>query len=96
MDIAPGIHNVITERAPAVGITNSYLVVGGEIALFLRTMEKFLRYDPTDDLFRTMYPGLDAQLGHLACNQILSHLAKLESEHRVSTSGERFTCLNHN
>ena len=107
----------------------------GEIALFLRTMEKFVRYDPAiiypgqgpvvtdpraklqelvrhrrereaqivellrqgpksvDDLFRTIYPRLDARLGHLARNQILSHLAKLENEGRVSASGERFTCL---
>ena len=41
----------------------------------------------------TIYPGLDARLGHLARNQILSHLAKLENEGRVSASGERFTCL---
>lgn len=30
MEIAPGIHNVITERAPAVGVTNTFLVVGSE------------------------------------------------------------------
>ena len=41
----------------------------------------------------SIYPGLDARLGHLARNQILSHLAKLENEGRVSASGERFTCL---
>jgi hypothetical protein len=46
-----------------------------------------------DDLFHAVYPGLDARLGHLARNQILSHLAKLENEGRVSASGERFTCL---
>ena len=41
----------------------------------------------------TIDPGLDARLGHLARNQILSHLAKLENDGRVSASGERFTCL---
>ena len=41
----------------------------------------------------TIYPALDARLGHLARNQILSHLAKLENEGHVSASGERFTCL---
>jgi hypothetical protein len=49
-----------------------------------------------DDLFRTIYPGLAARLGHLARNQILSHLAKLENEGRVSANGERFTCLDRN
>ncbi len=108
----------------------------GEIAVFFRTMEKFMRYDPAviypgqgpvvtapraklqeivrhrrereaqivellrqgpksvDDLFRAIYPHLDARLGHLARNQILSHLAKLGEEGRVSASGERFTCPN--
>jgi hypothetical protein len=37
MEIAPGIHNVITERAPAVGVTNTYLVVGSEGAIWVDT-----------------------------------------------------------
>jgi len=119
-----------------MGTGTSVIIPGeGEIALFLRTMEKFTRYDPAviypgqgpvvtdprakldalirhrrereaqivellregpksvDDLFRIIYPGLAAGLGHLARNQILSHVAKLENEGRVSTKGERFTCL---
>jgi beta-lactamase-like protein len=27
MEIAPGIHNVITEPAPAPGVTNTYLII---------------------------------------------------------------------
>ena len=69
MEIAPGIHNVITERVPAVGVTNTYLVVGSEGAIWVDT-------------------GWDT-----ARNQILSHLAKLEHEGRVSASGEKFACL---
>jgi glyoxylase-like metal-dependent hydrolase (beta-lactamase superfamily II) len=107
----------------------------GEIELFLGTMEKFMRYDPSviypgqgqavtdprsklrelvrhrrereaqivellgqgpksvDDLFRSIYPDLDGRVGHLARNQIMSHLVKLQNEGRVSASGERFTCL---
>jgi glyoxylase-like metal-dependent hydrolase (beta-lactamase superfamily II) len=125
-----------THGSLAVFVRTSVINPGeGEIALFLRTMEKFMRYDPAviypgqgpvvtdpraklqglvrhrrereaqivellrqgpksvDDLFRTIYPGLGARLGHLARNQILSHLAKLENEGRVSASGERFRCL---
>jgi hypothetical protein len=41
-----------------------------------------------DDLFRAIYTGLDERLGHLARNQIRSHLIKLEREGRVSASGE--------
>ncbi len=102
----------------------------GEIALFLQTMEKFMRYDPAliypgqgpvitspqaklrelirhrqareqqivdllkqgpksvDDLLRIIYSGLNERLGHLARNQIRSHLIKLESDGRASVSGE--------
>jgi len=102
----------------------------GEIALFLQTMEKFIRYDPAviypgqgplitspraklreliqhrrereeqivdllkhgpksvPDLFRIIYSGLDERLSHLARNQIRSHLIKLESDGRVSASGQ--------
>jgi len=102
----------------------------GEIALFLQTMEKFIRYDPAviypgqgpvitsprakllelirhrqereeqivdlltqgpksvDELFRVIYSGLTERLSHLARNQIRSHLIKLESEGRVSQSGQ--------
>lgn len=102
----------------------------GEIALFLQTMGKFIRYDPAviypgqgpaitnprakleelirhrrereaqivglleqgprsvPDLFRLIYSGLDERLGHLARNQIQSHLVKLENEGRVSASGD--------
>jgi endoribonuclease LACTB2 len=121
-----------------MGTGTSVIIPGeGEIVLFLRTMEKFTRYDPAiiypgqgpvvtdprtklqalvrrrrereaqimellrqgpksvDDLFRTIYAGLAARLGHLARNQILSHLAKLENEGRVSAKGKTFTCLDH-
>lgn len=37
MEIAPGIHNVITEQAPAPGVTNTYLIVGTEGALWVDT-----------------------------------------------------------
>jgi len=37
MEIAPGIHNVITEEKPAAGVTNTYLVVGSEGALWVDT-----------------------------------------------------------
>jgi hypothetical protein len=37
MEFAPGIHNVITERAPAVGVTNTYLVVGSAGAIWVDT-----------------------------------------------------------
>jgi ribonuclease/clavin/mitogillin len=37
MEIAPGIHNVITEPAPAVGVTNTYLVVGSGGAVWVDT-----------------------------------------------------------
>ncbi len=102
----------------------------GEIALYLETLEKFMRYDPAviypgqgpvvtspraklqeliqhrrereaqivtlltqgpksvDDLFRVLYSGLDERMGHLARNQIRSHLIKLEHEGRVSASGK--------
>ena len=102
----------------------------GEIGLFLQTMEKFMRYEPAviypgqgpaittprdklqdlirhrhareaqivgllaqgprsvDDLFRAIYSGLDERVGHLARNQIRSHLEKLEREGRVAASGQ--------
>ncbi len=102
----------------------------GEIALFLQTMQRFIRYDPAviypgqgpavtsprakleelirhrhereaqivglleqgprsvPDLFALIYGRLDERLGHLARNQIQSHLIKLEKEGRVSASGE--------
>jgi glyoxylase-like metal-dependent hydrolase (beta-lactamase superfamily II) len=101
----------------------------GEIALYLETLQKFMRYDPAviypgqgpvvanpraklqeliqhrrareaqivtlltqgpksvDDLFGVLYSGLDERMGHLARNQIRSHLIKLEREGRVSASG---------
>jgi glyoxylase-like metal-dependent hydrolase (beta-lactamase superfamily II) len=104
----------------------------GEIALFLQTMEKFMRYDPAviypgqgpvitspraklqelirhrqereeqivdllrqgpksvDELFGTIYSGLNERLSHLARNQIRSQLIKLESEGRVSRSGQSY------
>jgi glyoxylase-like metal-dependent hydrolase (beta-lactamase superfamily II) len=107
----------------------------GEIGLFLRTMEKFMRYDPAviypgqgpavaapraklaalirhrhereaqivgllaggprsvDDLFGSLYAGLDERLGHLARNQIRSHLIELERQGRVAASGETYRLL---
>jgi hypothetical protein len=67
-----------------------------EIAPGIPQIVELLGHGPksVDDLFRTIYPHLDARLGHLARNQILSHLAKLGKEGRVSASGERFTCPN--
>lgn len=104
----------------------------GEIGLFLQTMEKFVRYDPAviypgqgaavttpraklqelvrhrqereaqivellaqgprsvDDVFRVVYSGLDERVGHLARNQIRSHLIKLEREGRVAVSGQTY------
>jgi endoribonuclease LACTB2 len=104
----------------------------GEIALYLQTMEKFMRYAPmviypgqgpvvtnpraklqelirhrqeretqivdllthgpksVDELFGSIYHGLDERLSHLAHNQIRSHLMKLENEGRVSASGPRY------
>lgn len=41
-----------------------------------------------DDLFRVVYSGLDERVGHLARNQIKSHLVKLEREGRVAASGQ--------
>jgi hypothetical protein len=35
MDIAPGIHNVITEQAPAPGVTTTYLIIGTEGAVWV-------------------------------------------------------------
>lgn len=108
----------------------------GEIALFLQTMEKFRRYDPAviypgqgpvitnpqaklreliqhrreredqivdlltrgpksvADLVRIIYSGLDEQLRHLARNQVVSHLIKLENEGRVSASGQLYRVKN--
>jgi endoribonuclease LACTB2 len=37
MEIAPGIHNVLTEGAPAPGVTNTYLVVGRDGAIWVDT-----------------------------------------------------------
>ena len=37
MEIAPGIHNVITEPAPAPGVTNTYLIIGTEGAVWVDT-----------------------------------------------------------
>jgi ribonuclease/clavin/mitogillin len=37
MEIAPGIHNVITEHAPAAGVTNTYLIIGTEGAIWVGT-----------------------------------------------------------
>jgi ribonuclease/clavin/mitogillin len=37
MEIAPGIHNVITEQAPAPGVTNTYLIIGTEGAVWVDT-----------------------------------------------------------
>lgn len=37
MEIAPGIHNVITEEKPAAGVTNTYLVIGTEGAIWVDT-----------------------------------------------------------
>ncbi len=104
----------------------------GEIGLYLETLEKFLRYDPiviypgqgpvvtspraklqelirhrrereaeimslltqgpksVDDLFGIIYSGLDERLGHLARNQVRSHLAKLEKDGRVSAAGQTY------
>ena len=138
MDIAPGIHNVITERAPAVGVTNTYLVVGSEGAIWVdtgwdREGEAQARLDYWRGVGRPPLEGIVVTHRHpphwgnapamqrvtgapiIALRwreppsrsawrapgwtgswrtQILSHLAKLENEGRVSASGERFTCLN--
>lgn len=45
---------------------------------------------PVEDVFRVIYSGLDERVGHLARNQIKSHLAKLEREGRVAVSGETY------
>ena len=37
MELAPGIHNVITEEAPAIGVTNTYLIIGTEGAVWVDT-----------------------------------------------------------
>jgi glyoxylase-like metal-dependent hydrolase (beta-lactamase superfamily II) len=37
MEIAPGIHNVITEAAVATGVTNTYLIVGRDGAIWVDT-----------------------------------------------------------
>lgn len=37
MELAPGIHNVITEGQPAAGVTNTYLVIGTEGAIWVDT-----------------------------------------------------------
>lgn len=37
MEIAPGIHNVITEPAPASGVTNTYLIIGTQGAIWVDT-----------------------------------------------------------
>ncbi len=37
MQIAPGIHNVITENEPVSGVTNTYLIVGTEGAIWVDT-----------------------------------------------------------
>ncbi len=37
MELAPGIHNVITEGAPAIGVTNTYLIIGREGAVWVDT-----------------------------------------------------------
>jgi glyoxylase-like metal-dependent hydrolase (beta-lactamase superfamily II) len=37
MEIAPGIHNVITEHVPAPGVTNTYLIIGTEGAVWVDT-----------------------------------------------------------
>lgn len=37
MEVAPGIHNVLTEPAPASGITNTYLIVGTGGAIWVDT-----------------------------------------------------------
>jgi endoribonuclease LACTB2 len=37
MEIAPGIHNVLTEGAPASGVTNTYLVIGSGGAVWIDT-----------------------------------------------------------
>lgn len=37
MEVAPGIHNVITEPAPAPGVTNTYLIVGTAGAIWVDT-----------------------------------------------------------
>ena len=102
----------------------------GEISLYLRTLEKFLRYDPAviypgqgpvvtdprakiagliehrrqrelqilallaqprqsvDQMVATLYPDLKQGLAHLARNQVMSHLIKLEKEGKVCADGE--------
>jgi glyoxylase-like metal-dependent hydrolase (beta-lactamase superfamily II) len=35
MELAPGIHNVITEGAPRTGVTNTYLIVGADAAVWV-------------------------------------------------------------
>lgn len=37
MEVAPGIHNVLTEQAPAPGVTNTYLIVGTGGAIWVDT-----------------------------------------------------------
>jgi len=37
MELAPGIHNVLTEHAPAAGVTNTYLIVGTDGAVWVDT-----------------------------------------------------------
>jgi len=101
----------------------------GEIALFLQTMEKFLRYDPAviypgqgavvsdprskinaliqhrkdreqqiinlllqaprsvDEIVAALYPSVKEDVRHLARNQAISHLIKLEKEAKVVAAG---------
>lgn len=104
----------------------------GEITLFLQTMEKFLRYDPAviypgqgpvvknprekingliqhrkqreqqivtllqeaprsvDDIVAALYADVKQGVRHLARNQVISHLIKLEKEARVAAEGTRY------
>ena len=104
----------------------------GEITLFLQTLGKFMRYAPAviypgqgpvisdpqaklqelvrhrqereqqivallqqgpksvNDLFGSLYTGLNERISRLARNQIRSHLIKLENEGRVTAHGEMY------
>ena len=44
--------------------------------------------DTVKELVRAIYPELDKRLLGMATGQVISHLAKLEREGRVCTSGE--------
>lgn len=63
MEIAPGIHNIVTDLQHATGVTNTYLIVGTQGALFVdagwnRPGEAQARIDYWDKLDRPPVKGI--------------------------------------